>query len=116
MDNLEAFADKFKQWRGNRRYLRYPPHFWEEIQSFIDQYDIERVAKAIHVNSSYLRHKIRKNKQSQSITFAPLQVISLPQAASIEFIDKNSKPLILRFQADCNQLIQIIHSLSGDQK
>ncbi len=63
MEDLEVFADKFKQWRGDRRYLRYPSHFWEGIQRFIHHYDIKTVADAVGVNPSYLRHKIHKNKQ-----------------------------------------------------
>lgn len=116
MDDLKVFADKFKQWRGNRRYLRYPSDFWEEIQCFIHHYDIEMVANAIGVNPSYLRHKIRKAEKSQEITFAPLKVNSLPFTASVEFIDRNAKPMTIRFQADSRELIQMIRSLSGDQK
>ncbi len=116
MDDLKTFADKFKEWRGNRRYLRYPSDFWEEIQRFIHHYGIEIVANAIGVNPSYLRHKMRKDKKPQEITFAPLQVSSLPFTASVEFIDRNAKPMTIRFQVDSRQLIQIIRSLSGDQK
>jgi hypothetical protein len=116
MDDLNTFADKFKKWRGNRRHLRYPSDFWEEIQCFIQHYGIQIVANAIKVNPSYLRHKIRKSKKSQAITFTPLKVSSLPFNASIEFIDRTSRPMIIRFQSNSNQLIQMIRSLSGDQK
>jgi hypothetical protein len=116
MKDLEIFADKFKRWRGNRRYLRYPSHFWKEIERFIRHYDIKVIANAVGINPSYLRNRIRKDKQSKSITFTPLQVSSLPFAASIEFVDRSDKPMTIRFQADSRELIQIIRSLSGDQK
>jgi hypothetical protein len=116
MEDLEIFAAKFKEWRGDRRHRRFPSHFWEEIQRFIHHYDIEIVAKTIGVDLSYLQHKFRKDKQSKSITFTPLQVTSFPCAASIEFIDKNAKPMTIHFQADLSQLILMIHSLSGYQK
>lgn len=116
MEDLEVFAVKFKEWRGDRRYLRYPAHFWEEIKHLIHHYDVEVVAKTIGVNSSYLRHKFHKKKQSKSITFAPVQVTSFPCTASIEFIDKNARPMTVRFQTDANQLTQMIDSLCGHHK
>jgi hypothetical protein len=116
MDDWKTFADKFKEWRGSRRYLRYPSHFWEEIQNFIHHYGVEEVAHAIGVNASYLRHKIRKSQKPQAITFTPLKVNSLPFTASIEFVDGNAKPMTIRFQSDSHQLIQMIRLLSGAQK
>ncbi len=116
MEDLEIFAVKFKEWRGGRRYLRYPTHFWEEIRDLIHHYDIEVVAQAIGVNPSYLRYKFRKRKQSKSITFAPIQVTLFPCTASIEFTDKNARPMTVRFQTDANQLIQMIDSLCGHHK
>jgi hypothetical protein len=116
MEDLEIFAIQFKQWRGDSKYLRYPSHFWEQIKRFIQHYGIKVVAETIGVNPSYLRHKVRNEKQSEPITFAPLQITSFPCEASIEFVDKNARPMTIRFQADSNQLVQMIGSLCGDPK
>jgi hypothetical protein len=32
MSDLDVVAKKFKEWRGNRRYYRYPKPFWDGIQ------------------------------------------------------------------------------------
>lgn len=108
MTDLEAAANKFKEWRGDRRHLRYPKHFWDQIKEFAKQYQLPLIASAYGINIGYLRQKISNN---ESINFATVDIISTP--VSIEFIDCHSQPMIVRLQANHDQVIQIILSLSG---
>lgn len=109
MHDLQVISAKFKEWRGNRRYHRYPKHFWDEIQKLSQYYSIPAIANAFGINVQYLRKKILN---AQELTFAPLKVASMPSTISIEFIDRNSREMTVRFQADFDQLIHIIQSLS----
>lgn len=110
MSDLEALACKFKEWRGHRRYQPYPQHLWEEISRLVKIHPLSTVADALGINPAYLRYKFNKKPQKQ-ISFVPVEINSFPLPISIEINDKNHKPLIVRFQADHQQLINIISSL-----
>jgi hypothetical protein len=111
MLDIDILAQKFKEWRGNRRYYRYPTHLWDHIQRLADHHSIPVIAKAFGINAQYLRKKLDKN--SKSITFTPVTVISPP--VSIEFFDRHSRLITIRFQANSEQLIYMIQSLSGKE-
>jgi len=112
MENIETFALKFKSWRGNRRYYRYPKHFWDEIQQLATLYPPSTIARTLNINLPYLRQKL--SKSPGKLTFAPLKITSSLVPASIEFVDRHSQVMTIRFQADFEQLTHMILSLSGD--
>lgn len=111
MTDLEIAANKFKEWRGDRRHYRYPKHFWDQIRDFANHYPLPVIASSYDINVGYLRHKISKN--TDSITFAPLNITSSQSSVSIEFADRNSQAMTVRLQASHDELIRIILSLSG---
>lgn len=114
MSDLEAFANKFKAWRGDRRHCQYPKHFWDKIRSLARHYSIPIIAQAINVNPSYLKLKLVARKKR--LTLIPLEVTSLPLQASIEFTNHRSHSMTVRFQANHEQLVNMILSLSGDRQ
>lgn len=111
MSDLEILAKKFKEWRGDRRYYRYSKHFWDEIKQLAKHHPTSAIAEAFGINHQYLQKKL--GQDSQSLTFASVTVTSCIHPISIEFIDQNSRLMTIRFQADSEQLIHMIQSLSG---
>lgn len=109
MTDLETFAQKLKEWRGNRRYYRYPKVFWDEIRVLAKHLPITSIAKACNINPYYLRSKLI---DPQPLMFTQVQVTSVPSQVAIEFVNSNSHAMTVRFQADHEQLIRIITSLS----
>jgi hypothetical protein len=110
MTDLETLAQKLKEWRGNRRHYRYPKAFWDEIRVLAKHLPIPAIAKACNISPYYLRSKLL---DSQPLTFAKVQVSSTPSQVAIEFVNSNAHAMTVRFQADHEQLIRIITSLSA---
>jgi hypothetical protein len=110
MSDLETFANKFKAWRGDRRYRQYPEHFWDEIRNLVKHYPVAVIAQAININPSYLKFKLGAGKKR--LKLIPLQITSAPFQASIEFTNHNCRPITVRFQANHEQLVNMILSLS----
>lgn len=113
MPDLEVLAKKFKEWRGDRRHYRYPQHFWDDIGLLVKHYPLPVIAKAFGINYQYLRKKF--DNDSESLTFVPVTVTSSTSPVSIEFVDRNSCLMTIRFQANSEQLIHMIQSLSGNE-
>ena len=111
MSDLDTFANKFRKWRGDRRYCKYPKYFWDEIRQLASHYPILAIAQALNISPQYI--KIRLKKESGQLTFAPLKVVSFPAPVSIEFTDSSSRPMTVRFEASHEQLVNMILSLSG---
>lgn len=110
MNDLEAIANKFNECRiGCLRY-RYPKALWDEIQQITEHYPIAVIAKAIHISPQYIRKKIGANPPQ--LTLSPIKVASFPSEVSI-FTDHNFKNMTIRFQANHEQLIHLIRTLSG---
>jgi hypothetical protein len=113
MDNLEALANQFKEWRKSRRHHRYPKQFWEEILQLAEYYPICVIAKALNINASYLRQRLRQNQIK--LSFAPVTV-TMPSVVSIEFTNQNSCFMSVRFQATHGELVNMILSLARDSR
>ena len=111
MSDLNTFANKFNEWRGNRRYYRYPEQFWDEIRQLTKHYSIIDIAKALNISRQYLRSKLQN--ESKPLTFAPVVVTSFPSSVSIEFTDSACRAMTVRFEASHEQLVNMIQSLSG---
>ena len=114
MFDLEAFAEKFKAWRGDRRHRQYPKHFWDEIRNLAKLYPVPIIAQTINVNPFYLKFKLGSKKKK--LTFIPLKVSSNSLQATIEFTNHHSRSMIVRFQANHEQLVNMILSLAGDKQ
>lgn len=112
MNQLEKFSNEFKAWRKNRRHLRYPEHFWDEIRKLANEWPIEEIAATCEINLSYMKYKLLKGPKPKSLTFAKVQIATFQSQVAIEFVDCNSRPMTVRFQADHEQLACIIQSLS----
>lgn len=110
MTDLDTLAQKLKEWRGNRRHYRYPKAFWDEIRELAKSLPIPSIAKACNISPHYLRSKLL---DPQPLTFTKVQIASSPSQVAIEFVDSNSHAMTVRFQADHEQLIRIITSLSA---
>jgi hypothetical protein len=110
MTCLESLASKFKEWRGDRRHYRYPKSFWDEVRELAKREPISAIAEACGITPHYLKNKILK--EPRAVTFAQVQMTSLPSQAVIEFADGSSRPMTIRFQADHEQLVSMIRSLS----
>jgi hypothetical protein len=114
MNDLETLSKQFKDWRGDRRYYRYPKHFWDEIRQLAKHYTIADIAVAFGISHQYLKQKIHND--SSPMSFASLNVTSPQLNASVEFVDNNARTMTVRFQADPEFIIHMIQSLSGSKQ
>jgi hypothetical protein len=111
MEDLDILANKFKEWRGNRRHCQYPKQFWDEIQLVSQNYPIPVIAKALNISASYLRHKLVNSPKP--LTFAPVNVTSFSPSVSIEFTDSCCRVMKVKFEATPDQLVNMIQALAG---
>lgn len=112
MTDLEVLASKLKEWRHDHPKGPYPKHFWEEIIRLAKQHHILTLAETLGISLNYLQQKL--SKKSKQLTLTPVQVSSFAASVSIEFIDCHSRPMIVHFQANCEQLAHMILMLSDD--
>ena len=110
MNELEIFANQFKAWKGNRRHVQYPKLFWDKIRELTKSFSIDSIAQACEVSAKYLGYKIPK--EPTNLTFTQVQVASIPSQVVIEFVNHNSCPMTIRFQANHEQLTDMILALS----
>ena len=107
---LDVFAKQFKAWRGDRRHVPYPKQFWENIHQLSKKYSIHDIAQALEINASFLRDRLR-NKPHK---FAPVHLKTFYSIATLEFFTVLSeRPIVVRFQSDHEQLVQLILALSS---
>jgi hypothetical protein len=111
MNELEIFANQFKEWRGNRQHIQYPKSFWDKARELSKHFSIVSIAKACGINPNYLRYKLPA--KPKPLSFTQVQVASSQSQVAIEFINSNSCTMTVRFQADHMQLTQMLLSLSG---
>lgn len=111
MEDLDILANKFKEWRGNRRHNKYPKLYWDEIQRLSQHHPIPIIAKALNISASYIRQKLFKC--SKQLDFAPINITEFSSSASIEFTDFNFRIMKVQFEATHEQLINMIYALSG---
>lgn len=107
---LESLANQFKSWKKEKSHVKYPQSFWEEICNLAKSIPIQTIAKALGVSAYYLKTRVAKLSQ-ESVTFASVK-ISCQNAFSIEFQSKNDKPIKIKFQANTEELVHLIQSLS----
>lgn len=110
MPNLEALAIKFKEYRGDRRYCRYPQHLWEEAHQLSKHHPVSVIAKALRVKPCLIKNQLLKF--SNHLMFTPVEITSHSFQVSIELIDSNCRPITVRFQANHSQLLDMVKSLS----
>jgi AraC-like DNA-binding protein len=102
MSDLDAVAAEFKKWKGNLSYCRYPAHLWDKAHLLTEHYPLQDIASALGVSIQYLERKFAN--RTKSITFASVQVTTLPAPVKIEFKQ-------MTIHANENQLLSIIQAL-----
>ena len=102
---LDIFARQFRAWQGDCQSVCYPRQFWKDIQQLSKQYPINDIAKALAIDTTFLRDRLRK----KSFKFAPVYLQTFYNVVSLEFFTVISeRPITVRFQSDHKQLIQCI--------
>jgi hypothetical protein len=107
--SLDTLAQNFKAWRGSSRHRAYPKQFWEDINLLSQHHSISDIAKALDINEVFLRQKMKK----KAFKFAPVQLKSFYSIVALDFFtDYSDRAMTVRFQADHEQLVNLIASLS----
>lgn len=107
---LETLAQNFKAWRGNNHHLAYPKQFWKDIIFLSKSHSISDIAQALGINEAFLRQKLKK----KSHKFAPVHLKTFYSIASLDFFTAlNERAMTVRFQADHEQLVHLIATLSS---
>ena len=114
MKDLEKSAQEFRAWRGERSHRHYPKRFWDEIKKFTKKYPLDVIASTYNINFHYLQQKFPK--KPKSIAFTSVEIVSFPAPVSIEFTNPNSSTMTVRFQANHNEIVDIIQSFTGQAK
>jgi AraC-like DNA-binding protein len=102
MSDLEAVAAEFKKYKGNLSHCRYPAHLWDRVYQLANHYSLHSIASAIGMSVHYLERKFAT--RAKSITFASMQVASLPASVKIEFKQ-------MTIYAQEHQVVSVIQAL-----
>ncbi len=110
MNSIDELARKFKEWRGSRRQCRFPKAFWDDIRQLSTHHTLKIISKKFGISEQYIRRKL---KNPQQVKFAQVKVASQPSAVTIEFSDNNLRPMTVRFQANHDELVRVILTLTA---
>lgn len=76
---LEAVQAQFSEWRNNRKKRdRIPESLWDAAVSLADAFSINELSKALHLNHSSLKDRIKSIPNSPTEALFPSTFIELP--------------------------------------
>ncbi len=76
---LEAVQAQFSDWRKNRKKRdRIPESLWDAAVSLVDNFSINKLSKALHLNYSDLKDRIESIPNSPTEELLPPTFIELP--------------------------------------
>jgi hypothetical protein len=110
---LQELAEKFAQYRKNRKQVRYPLYLWQEAIELCKNLPKERVAAALQVNIFSLKRHLKS--QGKPIlnppAFIPIQ-ISHPQP-SIQLHIKGPLPMTIDFNRSTEEFAKLMVAIQG---
>lgn len=72
---LDNLAQDFSRYRGKRKRVRYPKHFWEKAVKMCGRHSIKKVAHVIGVSKNSLhRHLSPRNENHEVQPFIPIDI------------------------------------------
>ncbi len=76
--DLESAKSKFCEWRKTKKYPSepIPAHLWKIAQELTKYHSINKVAKALSLGYSDLKHRLRKHEVVETVT-SPIPFIEL---------------------------------------
>lgn len=116
---LDAIAEKFSVYKGDRSKVRYPKALWEEVYSLSSTFSEKEIARAIRVNPHYLARKLRsfaqKTISAHKFNFAEVEVETplCSEKYQLDFTASNGSSMRLHFSGNNQQVENLVKSLAG---